>query len=134
ERHKADVSGIAKVIEPDEALVAGVTIDSDLGPWNVYETPGPCPSHICLFQPEHRILISGDHVLGRISLFLEYGWSPDPVGEFLSSLDRVDALDARLALSGHGRPFTDVHAHIASYRALVASHLEAIAGKIEEGP
>ena len=134
ERHKGDVSGIAKVIEPDESLVDGVTIESDLGPWNVYETPGHCPSHVCLFQPEHRILISGDHVLGRISLFLEYGWSPDPVGEFLSSLDRVDALDARLALSGHGRPFTDVHAHIDSYRKLVASHLEAIAGKIEEGP
>jgi glyoxylase-like metal-dependent hydrolase (beta-lactamase superfamily II) len=134
ERHKNDVSGIAKVIEPDAPLVDGVTIDSDLGPWDVYETPGHCPSHICLFQPEHRILISGDHVLGRISLFMEYGWSPDPVGEFLASLDLVDSFDARLALSGHGRPFTDVHAHIESYRKLVSGHLEAVAEEVQAGP
>jgi glyoxylase-like metal-dependent hydrolase (beta-lactamase superfamily II) len=134
ERHSADPSGIARVIEPDKPLVEGVKIASDLGEWDVYETPGHAPSHVCLFQPEHRILISGDHVLGRISLFLEYGWSPDPVGEFLSSLDKVDRLDARLALSGHGRPFTDVHAHIEAYRALVAQRLAAISEALQGGP
>src|SRR5581483_4621223 len=77
---------------------------------------------------------SGDHVLGRISLFLEYGWSPDPVGEFLSSLDVVDALDARLALSGHGKPFTDVHAHIEVNRKLVAAKLEAIGERVQREP
>ncbi len=64
--------------------------------WQVYETPGHAPSHVCLFQPERRLLISGDHVLGRISLYYDYGWTPDPVGEFLSSLDVVEGLDARL--------------------------------------
>ena len=39
------------------------------------------------------MLISGDHVLGRISLFFDYGWTPDPVGEFLRSLDEVEALE-----------------------------------------
>jgi glyoxylase-like metal-dependent hydrolase (beta-lactamase superfamily II) len=134
ERHKDDVSGIARMIEPDADLVNGVTIDSDIGPWDVYETPGHCPSHVCLFQREHRILISGDHVLGRISVFLEYGWSPDPVGEFLASLDLVDALDARLALSGHGKPFTDVHAHIEGNRKLVAGKLEAIGERVQREP
>jgi glyoxylase-like metal-dependent hydrolase (beta-lactamase superfamily II) len=134
ERHKDDVSGIARMIEPDADLVNGVTIESDIGPWDVYETPGHCPSHVCLFQPEHRILISGDHILGRISLFLGYGWSPDPVGEFLASLDLVDALDARLALSGHGKPFTDVHGHIEGNRKLVASKLEAIGERVQREP
>ena len=82
-------------------LVDGVVVDTDLGPWTVVETPGHAPSHICLHQPEHRMLISGDHLLGRVSLYFDYGWTPDPVGEFLGSLDRVDALDARLALAGH---------------------------------
>ncbi len=126
DRYESIPSGIAAVIEPDRALVSGVVVDSDLGPWDVYETPGHAPSHVCLFQPEHRILISGDHVLGRISLFYDYGWTPDPVGEFLRSLDVVDALDARLALSGHGKPFVDVHGHIEGNRRLVASRLEAV--------
>ena len=44
-------------------------------------------------------MISGDHLLGRVSLFFDYGHSPDPVGEFLASLDRVDAARARTSAS-----------------------------------
>jgi glyoxylase-like metal-dependent hydrolase (beta-lactamase superfamily II) len=118
-------SGVAGVVEPDRELVNGTMLDTDLGPWEVHETPGHAPSHVCLFQPERRLLISGDHLLGRISLFFEYGWTADPVGEFLSSLDVVERLDARLCLSGHGRTFTDVRAHIEGNRRLVAERLAA---------
>ena len=84
------------------------------------ETPGHAPSHVCLHQPERRLLLSGDHLLGRVSLYFDVGWTPDPVGEFLRSLDGVDALDARLALAGHGGPFTDIRGHIEANRELVA--------------
>jgi len=127
-------SGIARVIEPDRPLVAGVTVDTDLGTWTTFETPGHAPSHVCLFQAERRLLISGDHVLGRISLYFDYGWTPDPIGEFLASLDVVDELDARLALSGHGKPFLDVHGHIEGNRRLVAQRLEAALEAVAEGP
>ncbi|HEX3977028.1 MAG TPA: MBL fold metallo-hydrolase [Solirubrobacteraceae bacterium] len=128
ERAKHFPSGVARVIEPDHALVEDVRIETDLGEWTVYETPGHAPSHVCLYQPERRILISGDHVLGRISLFYDYGYTEDPVGEFLGSLDKVDALGARLAVSGHGKPFVDVHGHVEGNRALVAQRLEAVLG------
>ncbi|MGH2877808.1 MAG: MBL fold metallo-hydrolase [Solirubrobacteraceae bacterium] len=105
-------SGVAAVLEPDRPLVDGVEIETDLGTWVAYETPGHAPSHVCLFCAQQRVLISGDHVLGRISLYFDYGWTPDPVGEFLHSLDVTDDLGARLALSGHGKPFLDVHGHI----------------------
>jgi hypothetical protein len=42
----------------------------------------------------------------------------------------VDVLEARLALSGHGKPFVDVHGHIEGNRALVAERLEAVLGAI----
>ena len=119
-------SGSARVVAVDRPLVPGVRIETDLGDWEVVETPGHSPSHVCFFNPERRVLISGDHVLGRISLFFDYGYTPDPVAQFLTSLDRVDALDARLAVSGHGRPFTDVHAHIEGNRRLVRERLDAV--------
>jgi hypothetical protein len=54
------------------------------------------------------------------------------VGEFLGSLDVVEGLDARLGLSGHGKPFVDVAGHIAGARELVHTRLaaarEALAG------
>jgi glyoxylase-like metal-dependent hydrolase (beta-lactamase superfamily II) len=131
ERVREMPSGVASVIEPDRDLVGGVVIETDLGPFTVHETPGHAPSHVCLFQPERRLLISGDHVLGRISLFYDYGWTPDPVGEFLASLDVVDELDARLALSGHGRPFVDVHGHVEGNRQLVRERLDAVLGALD---
>jgi glyoxylase-like metal-dependent hydrolase (beta-lactamase superfamily II) len=134
ERAKELPSGIARVIEPDHDLVAGVAIETDLGVWHAYETPGHAPSHVCLHQPERRLLISGDHILGRISLFYEYGWTPDPVGEFLGSLDVVDRLDARLCLSGHGKPFLDVHGHIDASRRVANQRLQAVREALSAGP
>jgi glyoxylase-like metal-dependent hydrolase (beta-lactamase superfamily II) len=118
--------GISRIIEPDRPLLPGLEIDTDLGAWQVYETPGHAPSHVCMFQPEHRLLISGDHLLGRVSLYYDYGYSPDPAGEFLNSLDIVEKLDARLCLSGHGRTFTDVQGHIDANRALVNERIEKV--------
>ena len=107
-------------------------IETDLGTWVTYETPGHAPSHVCLFQPERRLLISGDHLLGRVSLYYDYGWSPDPAGEFLHSLDVVDELDARLCLAGHGKPFTDVRAHVHANQELVGERLAAVEAAIAD--
>jgi glyoxylase-like metal-dependent hydrolase (beta-lactamase superfamily II) len=126
-------SGIAGIVEPDRALLPGALVETDLGSWTVHETPGHAPSHVCLFQPERRLLISGDHLLGRISLHFDYGYSPDPVGEFLHSLGVVEALDARLCLPGHGRTFTDVQAHIEGNRELVTERMQQTLAAISEG-
>jgi glyoxylase-like metal-dependent hydrolase (beta-lactamase superfamily II) len=134
ERAREIPSGIARMIEPERELVPGVEIETDLGTWTVHETPGHAPSHVCLFQPERRLLLSGDHLLGRVSLYYDYGWTPDPVGEFLSSLGVVEGLDARLCLAGHGRPFTDVRGHIDANRRLVEERLSATLDGLREGP
>ncbi len=133
-QRRSSETGIAAVIEPDRDLLTGLTIETALGPWTVYETPGHAPSHVCLFQPERRLLISGDHLLGRISLYFDYGSSPDPVGEFLHSLDVVQKLGARLCLPGHGRTFADVHAHIEGNRKLVHERLESVSAALQQGP
>ena len=134
EQRKDHDSGIAAVIAPHRHLLPGVSIATDLGAWTVHETPGHAPSHVCLFQPERRLLISGDHLLGRISLFFDYGYSPDPVGEFSGSLDAVERLGARLCLAGHGRTFTDVHAHIRGNRELVAERAQRILDTMASEP
>ncbi len=127
-------SGIAGPIEPDRDLLTGVSVVTDLGEWIAYETPGHAPSHVCMFQPERRLLVSGDHLLGRISLYFDYGWTPDPIGEFLSSLDVTDDLGARLALSGHGKPFIDVHGHIEANRMLVRERLGFALAAVRDEP
>ncbi|TMM08309.1 MAG: MBL fold metallo-hydrolase [Actinobacteria bacterium] len=126
--------GVDRIALPDRDLLPGVEIQTDLGVWQVYETPGHAPSHVCLHQPDRDILISGDHLLGRVSLYYDYGYTPDPAGEFLSSLDVVDRLGARLCLSGHGRPFRDVHGHLEANRREVAERMGRVRAALEEGP
>lgn len=121
-------TGIDVIKEPDRELVPGVEVETDLGAWRVYETPGHAPSHVVLHQPERKLLISGDHLLGRTVLFFDHGHSPDPVGEFLAGLDRVEPLDVDLVLPGHGRTFRDPEAKIAESRRQVAELL----GKVRD--
>ena len=109
-------------------------METDLGTFTVVETPGHAPSHVCLHQPERRLLISGDHLLGRVSPYFDVGWSDDPVEEFLSSLARIETLDVRLALAGHGRPFTDVLGHIAANRNLIEDNLARLSALLAEEP
>ena len=91
--------------------------------------PATRPRTCACSSPSAALLISGDHLLGRISLYFDYGYSPDPVGEFLDSLDVVERLGARLCLAGHGRTFTDVHAHIQGNRKLVGEQLDGCAAR-----
>ncbi len=133
-QRKGSRTGQAGTLRIDRELTEGDTVATDLGEWRVIETPGHAPSHICLYQPERRLLVSGDHVLGRVALYFETGHTPDPVQEFLHSLDKLDGIDARLALAGHGRPFTDVPGHVSANRSLVETRLQATLECLARGP
>ena len=72
------------------------------------ETPGHTRGHICLYEPNKKIFVSGDHILGditpNISLLSRDG---NPLQAYLESLDKVYPFDVRLVLPGHRTPFTD---------------------------
>jgi glyoxylase-like metal-dependent hydrolase (beta-lactamase superfamily II) len=121
-------NGIDAIVEPDRDLLPGVEVETDLGAWQVHETPGHAPSHVVLHQPERKLMISGDHLLGRTVLFFDHGHTPDPIGEFLGGLDEIEPLEVGLVLPGHGRPFRDPDVKIAESRRQV----EGLLGKVRE--
>ena len=57
--------------------------------------------------------------------------APDPAGEFLTSLDTVDALDIDLVLAGHGRPVRDAPGLIEGNRREVANGIDRIRRALE---
>ena len=81
--------------------------------WQVLLTPGHTAGHICLYQPEFRTLLSGDHLLPQISSnpTLE---PPEPGSQerspslvsYLSSLRRIEALQIEDVFPSHGEPFS----------------------------
>jgi len=126
--------GIAEIVLPDRELVPGVEVETDLGTWQIHETPGHAPSHVVLHQPERGLLLSGDHLLGRVSLYYDVGYTPDPAGEYLSSLDVVDELDVQLVLAGHGRPVREARKLTEANRRAIAQRIERIRAALNAGP
>jgi glyoxylase-like metal-dependent hydrolase (beta-lactamase superfamily II) len=74
-------------------------------------TPGHHRGHLCAFDPESGLLLSGDRVL-RIptGVRLLTDLDEDPLGEHLDSHDVLRALAVRRVLPGHGRSFVDIRA------------------------
>jgi glyoxylase-like metal-dependent hydrolase (beta-lactamase superfamily II) len=79
----------------------------DVDGWHVLELPGHADGHLCLLRD--GVLVAGDHLLGAITptVGLYPDSRPDPLGDYLSSLERTIELAPRLALPGHGEPIED---------------------------
>lgn len=90
---------------PDWLLEGGEKIPVRGGTLEALWTPGHSPGHVCLYSPEHRYLISGDHILQFITPNI--GWHPDAdmLAEYLNSLDRLNPFDIDLVLPSHGGAF-----------------------------
>jgi len=99
---------------PDTLLEGGETISVDSFNLEVVFTPGHDPGHICLYESNHKILFSGDHVLPTItpSVGLQTESSIDPLGNFLNSLRKIRKFDAGLVLPGHEQTFTNLQKRV----------------------
>jgi glyoxylase-like metal-dependent hydrolase (beta-lactamase superfamily II) len=65
-------------------------------------TPGHSPGHTCLYEPNKKILVAGDHVLSDITPNIAY-WleMDDPLNDYLVNLEKISALDVKITLPGH---------------------------------
>jgi glyoxylase-like metal-dependent hydrolase (beta-lactamase superfamily II) len=80
-------------------------------------TSGHSYGHMCLYAPEHRILIAGDHILNNITPSLQC-WSEtrNSLQAYLKSLDRVRELDVELVLPGHQDLIRNYHRRISQIK------------------
>jgi glyoxylase-like metal-dependent hydrolase (beta-lactamase superfamily II) len=132
---REETQGVIAAVAPDRYLVDGQRLPSRLGDWEVLETPGHSPSHVALIQRDRGLAITGDTLCTIFVPWFDYGYSPDPVAEFIASLDRLEALGRlEIAFPGHGRPLEDLPASIAAHRDGVAARLTETVAAIEAGP
>ncbi|WP_299521075.1 MBL fold metallo-hydrolase [uncultured Serinicoccus sp.] len=73
-------------------------------------TPGHSPGHLCFHLPEEDWLISGDHILPRISPNISafVNQPTSALTDFLQALDRVERLPVKRVLPGHEFAFDRV--------------------------
>ena len=68
--------------------------------FRVVHSPGHARGHLCFYEETQRALIGGDMVAGASTIVID---PPEGnMGDFLSSLERLAALDADVLLPGHG--------------------------------
>ncbi len=96
-------------VQPDVTLRGGETITTGRFTFQVIWTPGHSAGHICLYEPEKKVLISGDHVLPKITpnISRHPQSGENPLGSYLDSLKDLKKLDVALVLPGHEFPFTE---------------------------
>jgi glyoxylase-like metal-dependent hydrolase (beta-lactamase superfamily II) len=97
--------------------------------WEVLRTPGHCEDHLCLFDPSDGTLLSGDHVLPSITPHVSgLTLSPDPLADFVTSLDKVDALKGVTnVLPAHGQPFVDLGGRVEAIKRHHRERLDQMA-------
>jgi glyoxylase-like metal-dependent hydrolase (beta-lactamase superfamily II) len=92
---------------PDILLHGGETITTGPFTFQVIWTPGHSAGHICLYEPEKKVLIAGDHILPTITP--NVGRQPDTtentLADYINSLESIKHLDVKLILPGHEEPF-----------------------------
>ncbi len=69
---------------------------------SVVHTPGHEPAHICLLDSASGALLTGDHVLPRITPFVPYlGEGTNNLATYLNSLQRVEDIDPHITYPAH---------------------------------
>ncbi|MFI5914712.1 MBL fold metallo-hydrolase [Dactylosporangium sp. NPDC051541] len=97
------IDELMDMAEPDRTIE-----DGDLLPLTRHElravwTPGHTPGHLCLHEASAGILLTGDHLLPRISpnIGVHARSDGDPLGAYLSSLNQTAKFAADEALPAH---------------------------------
>lgn len=97
--------------------------------------PGHSDGQMIFYDAADRLMLSGDHVLMRITPNIG-SWphtEPDPLGRYLESLRELAALDVRLALPGHKWLITDWRGRIEELIAHHQQRLEHTQDAIQSG-
>jgi glyoxylase-like metal-dependent hydrolase (beta-lactamase superfamily II) len=89
-------------------------------------TPGHSDGHACFYHEKNGLLLSGDHLLPKISSNISL-WPhshPNPLDNFLTSLRENHRLNVSLVLPAHGDCFSNVQQRVSELQEHHRERLE----------
>ena len=112
--------------------------------FTICHRPGHSPSDIILWDESRELILAGDHLLGHISsnplisrplVGADEEFSrPQPLIDYIASMQATDLIPSALFLPGHGDPVVDHHALIAERLHLHERRARKILKMLGEGP
>jgi glyoxylase-like metal-dependent hydrolase (beta-lactamase superfamily II) len=120
------IRGQVTMAEPDVLFEDGRTVDVEGWDLRSVWTPGHSPGHVCFYSESRRFLLSGDHVLPRITpnIGVHTQQFPNPLGEYLESLLKVQNLPVDEVFPAHEYRFADLRARLDQ---IIIHHAERLA-------
>lgn len=115
-------------------LKEGDTIQIGEYSFRCIETPGHSPGHMCLYEPNKKILVAGDHILSDITPNIMF-WleMEDSLRKYLANLEKVYALDVDLVLPGHRNIWNDHRRRIKELQVHHQARLKEVLAALEDG-
>ncbi|MCC7363622.1 MAG: MBL fold metallo-hydrolase [Dehalococcoidia bacterium] len=90
-------------VPPDTQVKGGETIKVGKFDFEIIWTPGHSPGHICLYEPNYKVLLTGDHILPTITpnVSIHAQTHGSPLGDYMRSLEKLIDLDVKYVLPAH---------------------------------
>ena len=132
------VKPFVDAVTPDVLLEDGDKPDVPGWDLTALHTPGHSPGHLCFHVPSADLMLTGDHVLPRITpnVSVHPQSGDDPLGDFLASLDKVAAYDptgALLALPAHEHRFVGLSSRTDELKAHHQQRFDEILTALRDG-
>ncbi|MEK3881722.1 MBL fold metallo-hydrolase [Paenibacillus sp. PL2-23] len=104
--------------------------------WELIAAPGHAYGAVCLYQRDIRWMICGDQVLPHITPNVSAvpGEEPNPLADFLQSLEELKRYDVDYALPGHRDPFNGFRERIVELQSHHARRLQGMTDLLAEEP
>lgn len=98
--------------------------------YEVIFTPGHSNGLITFYNKEKNVLLSTDHILPKITPNIAYWFhgNPNPLEDFLQSLEKIKKLDVDLVIPSHGKPFYGANERI---EEIINHHNDRLAETLE---
>jgi glyoxylase-like metal-dependent hydrolase (beta-lactamase superfamily II) len=117
--------GTAPMVRADRLIEHGQQIDVPGVVLRAVWTPGHTPGHLCFHDETHDLLLTGDHILPRITPNVSaYDMTSNPLQDYLASLDKLRGVEPHEVLPAHEYRFTDLDSRL---DVLAEHHAERLA-------
>jgi glyoxylase-like metal-dependent hydrolase (beta-lactamase superfamily II) len=120
---------------PDRLIAHGDLIDVPGLALRAVWTPGHSPGHLCFHDQTHGLLLTGDHVLPRITPNISsYDMTSSPLDDYLQSLAALRGIEPDEVLPAHEYRFADLDGRLADLAAHHEDRLMEIAQVLGSAP